>query len=85
MKYFNALSPIGYFRNLFSVGLFQFEYYATCAVCSRTGDKELQILKKFTQVIASFSKSCSSHLQIDPAYTTIILKQLKCYVRLVCF
>jgi len=29
---------------------FQFEYYVTCAVCSRTGEKELQILKKFTQV-----------------------------------
>ena len=30
----------------------QFEYYVTCAVCSRTGEKELQILKKFTQVLS---------------------------------
>ena len=30
----------------------QFEYYVTCAVCSRTGEKELQILKKFTQVFS---------------------------------
>jgi len=34
-----------------------FEYYVTCAVCSRTGDRELQILKKFTQrVYASPSR-----------------------------
>jgi hypothetical protein len=34
-----------------------FEYYVTCAVCSRTGEKELQILKKFTQrVYASPSR-----------------------------
>ncbi|XP_064634809.1 uncharacterized protein KIAA0930 homolog isoform X2 [Lineus longissimus] len=35
----------------------QFEYTVTCAICSRTGEKELQILKKFSQrVYASPSR-----------------------------
>lgn len=34
-----------------------FEYYVTCGVCSRTGDRELQVLKKLTQrVYASPSR-----------------------------
>ncbi|XP_041365331.1 uncharacterized protein KIAA0930 homolog [Gigantopelta aegis] len=39
--------------------LHQFIYTVTCAVCSRTGEKELQILKKFSQrVYPSPSKRC---------------------------
>ncbi|XP_013401419.1 uncharacterized protein KIAA0930 homolog isoform X3 [Lingula anatina] len=34
-----------------NVILHQIEYQLTCAVCSRTGDKELQILKKISQKV----------------------------------
>ncbi len=37
-------------KKIISIFVFQFEYHVTCAVCSRTGEKELQIIKKFTQV-----------------------------------
>ena len=56
-RIFKMLNFIAAKLNWFYSHLFiplQFEYHVTCAVCTRTGEKELQILKKFTQVISFF-------------------------------